>query len=163
MTSASHPVFAYGSNLDPQRLGDRAPDWDGTSQRAYLPEHELRFHKRSERYRVAANVVPHPTRSVWGAVVDLSDRDLIRMDGFEGCDRDPPGYYRRLVKVKLGDRGWQDVFIYTANPIWIVEGRLPAPDYVQHVLRGARWHDLPSAYIGHLESTSVADITSERL
>lgn len=153
----------YGSNLDPQRLRDRAPDWDGTSQRGRLPQHELRFHKRSERYRVAANVVPHLTRSVWGVVVSLSDRDLFRMDGFEGCDRQPPGYYRRLVTVDLGDRGRRRVSIYTANPIWIAEGIRPSQDYVRHVIVGAQWHDLPSAYIRSLQSASVAKITFSNL
>lgn len=153
--SMTHPVFMYGSNLDPQRLSDRAPEWDGTSQQARLPNYELRFHKRSERYRVAANVIPHPTRSVWGVVVHLSDRDLMRMDRYEGCDREPPDYHRRVVTVTLSDRGSQDVSIYTANPVWIVEGLQPSGAYVNHVVRGARWHDLPAAYVSQLQFASV--------
>ncbi|MEO0802669.1 MAG: gamma-glutamylcyclotransferase family protein [Cyanobacteria bacterium J06642_2] len=157
----THATFMYGSNLDPQRLHARAPAWDGTYRIAKLPQYELRFHKRSERYRVAANVVPHQTRCVWGILVYLCDRDLARMDSCEGCYREPPHYRRLSATVHLSDRlidchlidchllekEQRSAYLYIASSVWHVEGLQPTIDYMAHVISGAVWCGLPSAYI----------------
>jgi hypothetical protein len=150
MPEQLHPLFMYGSNLDPQRLRDRAPDWNGHYQLANLQGHELRFHKRSERYGAAANVVPHSTRQVWGIVVELTAADLAQMDRFESCHEPPKQYDRCSIDVQLVDspNGRQcSVEAYIARPDWILEGLRPTREYLQYVLAGAHHYGFPADYI----------------
>lgn len=137
-------VFAYGSNLDPQRLKLRAPSWDGTFRRARLPQRELRFNKRSFKYGVAANIFPHRHRSVWGIVIELNREDLAAIDRCEGY---PIHYDRLSTQLFLDDRREISAYVYRANAEFILEGKTPSSDYLDYVVRGARACGLPGDYI----------------
>ncbi|MGK7927532.1 MAG: gamma-glutamylcyclotransferase family protein [Spirulina sp.] len=138
-----YPVFMYGSNLDRQRLQSRTPSWQGSYRRAFLPNRELRFNKRSLKYVVAANIVPHSTRRVWGIIVELNAEDLQAMDRCEGC---PTNYTRIWVSPQLEDGTIAQTYTYRAIPEMILEGKHPTPDYLHYVLGGALACGLPEDY-----------------
>lgn len=142
--SRLHRVFAYGSNLDPQRFQFRARNWNGCYQLGSLLGYELRFNKRSLNYGVAANVVPHPTRRVWGIVVELNDADLEAIDRCEGY---PTNYNRVPRQFLLADNSEVEGYVYMATSAWIVEGKYPNSEYLGYVTRGAIACGLPENYI----------------
>ena len=137
----------YGSNLHLPRLRERAPDWDGRFQIGQLLHYELKFQKRSRHYRVAASIAPHPTRSVWGIVIDLNSRDLIRMDRSESLHLVPKQYERHTVTVHLNNRVERVVQTYIAEPEFVVEGLLPTSDYLNYLLKGGLYCGLPLEYL----------------
>ncbi|MBP0016256.1 MAG: gamma-glutamylcyclotransferase [Cyanobacteria bacterium SBLK] len=148
-----HPVFMYGSNLHPLRLQSRAPSWDGNYTRAFLSDRELRFNKRSRKYIVAANIIPHPTRRVWGIIVNLNSDDLQAMDGYEGC---PTNYNRIWASPCLEGGEIVKTHTYQAHPDTILEGKHPTPNYLQYVLEGARLCGLPEDYINAIARSGRA-------
>ena len=87
--------FAYGSNLNRRQMSKRAPD---SKPRfiATLPNFKLTFTARSGQQDGVASIAPHRGEKVIGAVYDISERDLKRLDGYEGY---PTVYDRRKVTV----------------------------------------------------------------
>ena len=87
--------FAYASNLNRKQMAERAPD---SKPRfiATLPNFKLTFTARSGRQGGVASITPHMGEKVIGAVYEISERDLKRLDGYEGY---PTVYGRRKVTV----------------------------------------------------------------
>ena len=87
--------FAYASNLKRNQMAERAPD---SKPRfiATLPNFKLTFTARSGRQGGVASITPHRGEKVIGAVYDISERDLKRLDGYEGYST---VYDRRKVTV----------------------------------------------------------------
>jgi len=150
--------FAYGSNMDWERI--TAPDRAPSAQfllRATLPEHELRFTRRSDKQRTGtADVVPQAGSLVWGAVFHVEDQDSDRLDSAEGVNS---GAYRREhVTVFLeNDRSRPLLRVRT----YVVcqkksEHQAPAQWYLDHILKGARRWGLPADYVARLETIEVA-------
>jgi gamma-glutamylcyclotransferase (GGCT)/AIG2-like uncharacterized protein YtfP len=144
-----HQVFMYGSNLDRERLSSRIPNWNGQFRRAFLPGHELRFNKNSQYFGVAANIMPHLNRQVWGILVEFDERDLELMDEYEGC---PHHYERKQVNlvIEFGDRTLAHVYI--AHQQKIISEMLPHPEYLEYVIRGGLECNLPKDYINAIEA-----------
>ena len=146
---SSHRVFMYGSNLDPSRLRARIQHWDGQYQRALLPEYELCFNKRLSKGGVAANIMPHPSRRVWGILLELDEYALKVLDRCEGY---PSHYNRVALKVFLEDRSEVSAYVYVACPLHLVEAQMPSAKYLEYVLGGATACGLPSDYVQAIES-----------
>jgi gamma-glutamylcyclotransferase len=87
--------FAYASNLNRKQMAERAPD---SKPRfiATLPNFKLTFTARASRQGGVASIAPHRGEKVLGAVYEISDRDLKRLDGYESY---PTIYDRRKVNV----------------------------------------------------------------
>jgi len=87
--------FAYASNLNRKQMTERAPD---SKPRfiATLPNFKLTFTARPGQQGGVASITPHRGEKVIGAVYEISDRDLKRLDGYEGY---PTVYDRRKVTV----------------------------------------------------------------
>jgi len=102
------------------------------------------------RHCGTANVFPATGNEVWGAVYDVSDGDLIVMDGFED------GYRREILSVEpIGnDRQPIDVLVYVAE----IETHVPLPsaEYKRLILAGAKHWRLPEAYLAVLEAIEAA-------
>lgn len=138
----------YGSNLDRERLLNRVRSWNGQFQKAYLPNYELRFNKRLSKGGVAANIILHPTRKVWGITVELSNNDLKKMDRYEGH---PYHYERQQLKLFLENGREILAYVYIAQPEYILEGKKPSLDYFKYVINGARNCGLPPEYVRAIE------------
>ena len=137
--------FAYGSNLNWRQMQRRCP-----SSRfigiARLPDYEFGITRHSRlRDCGTANVFPNQGMEVWGAVYDVSDSDLVIMDGFED------GYRREFLPVYPHHDGGRPItaLVYVAE----IEANVPLPnaEYKRVILEGARHWPLPAAYLSMLE------------
>ena len=97
-----------------------------------------------------ANVFPVPGKEVWGVVYDVGDSELLILDSFED------GYWRTVMPVYAIGDGAQPLasLIYIAE----IESNVPPPnaEYKRLILEGAKYWQLPSAYIATLESLQAA-------
>jgi hypothetical protein len=149
--------FAYGSNLDPETfLGRRGMRPHG-ARCAVLAGWELVFDLPvGAGERGVANLRSAPGASVHGVAYALDAAQAAHLDRTEGVDR---GYYRRTA-VRLASGGEPlDAFTYTSPHG--VAGRRPSRRYLGLLLRGARHHRMPEAWILMLRSLEVA--VDERL
>lgn len=90
--------FAYGSNMCSERLRARKILSATPICVAYLSNHSLRFHKRSqdESGKGDASFTGSPEDSVWGVVFDIDQSEEPRLDAAEGLGQ---GYRKDEVMV----------------------------------------------------------------
>jgi gamma-glutamylcyclotransferase (GGCT)/AIG2-like uncharacterized protein YtfP len=138
--------FAYGSNLNWPQMQRRCPSSKFVTI-ARLPGYEFGITRHSRlRDCGTANVYPVIGKEVWGAVYDVSDTDLLIMDGFED------GYHREIFSVYApGDRRQAlQALVYVAAKESDVPP--PNPEYKRLILEGAHHWNIPSSYIVMLEA-----------
>jgi len=124
--------FAYASNLKRQQMAERAPD-SKPKFVATLPNFKLTFTARAGKQGGVASVAPHRGEKVLGAVYEISERDLKRLDGFEGY---PTIYDRRRVTVWTETNESVEAVTY----IKIDQSRemKPSPEYLGVIQQGYR-------------------------
>jgi gamma-glutamylcyclotransferase len=138
--------FAYGSNLNWLQMQKRCPSSRFICA-ARLTGYQFGITRHSRlRHCGTANVIPATGNEVWGAVYDVSDADLIVMDGFED------GYRREILSVEpMADnlRPIQ-VLVYIAE----IEKHVPLPsaEYKRVMIEGAKHWQLPAPYLAMLEN-----------
>ncbi|MBE3591100.1 MAG: gamma-glutamylcyclotransferase [Firmicutes bacterium] len=103
-------LFAYGTLMRRGRLealvDRRLPD--------PVPA-VLEGYRRYDTGRGYPVILEEPGASVEGLLWDLGDADLRFLDHYEGFDEDPPVYYRRTVRVRVGDREeWAEAYVGNA-------------------------------------------------
>jgi gamma-glutamylcyclotransferase (GGCT)/AIG2-like uncharacterized protein YtfP len=138
--------FAYGSNMNWPQMQRRCPSAKFVSI-ACLSDYQFGITRHSRlRDCGTANVFPVAGAQVWGVVYDVSDADLVVMDGFED------GYRREFLPVNPADNGNAPttVLVYVAE----IETNVPLPnaEYKRVIVEGARQWQLPPAYLTMLES-----------
>ena len=141
--------FAYGANIDPQqmRLRCRAARAIGP---AWLAGYRLCFPRYSFiRQSALASIEEAADESVWGALYEIGDDDLKRVDACEGyyVVSDPGGNpYNRVevdIRYKEGDRA--RAFTYIANPM--AYGGEPSHDYLSQIARCGAALGFPDDYV----------------
>lgn len=137
--------FAYGSNMDPEQMRERAPGARALGA-ARLPDHRLALTRESLLGAAVATVEPAPGDEVWGVLWDVTALDEARLDDYEEIER---GGYRKAVAGVEIDGHRQTAMIYVAVPR---RARRPSRGYVAGLVRGARAHGLPADYLLRLES-----------
>lgn len=146
--------FAYGSNMSTPRLRARVPSAQVVDV-AELAAHRLAFHKigGDGTAKCDAFHTGDDCDAVLGVVFRIDAREKPVLDAAEGLGR---GYEQKLVRLAVSDGSSLEAFTYYAT---LVDGALKSFDwYRQHVLRGAREHGLPEAYIRRIEAVqAVAD------
>ncbi|MFQ5929274.1 MAG: gamma-glutamylcyclotransferase family protein [Nitrospiraceae bacterium] len=127
--------FAYGSNLLKKQMEARCPSvrFIGTGE---VPGYELCFPRASDRWNGGvAGLRRDPGGKVEGALYELTESDLARLDHVEGVAE---GEYRReRAKVILKDKSEVEAWIYFAN----VQGEgsfKPSEEYINVMIRGAQ-------------------------
>ena len=123
--------FAYASNLSKKQMAARCPD-SNPKVVATLPNYKLVFAGWSRQWRGGvASIKRFSGGKVVGAVYEVSERDLSRLDRYEGC----PGNYNRL-KVTVFDEDGNPVEALT----YIKSGQLdetpPSKEYVAVIQQG---------------------------
>jgi hypothetical protein len=146
--------FAFGSNMDPAQMKDRCPSHKVLG-RAYLPDHDLCFPRRSPKRGCAtAGIAQAVGQEVWGVLYELDESDQARLHDAEGYapGRVPDQNRHMLVEIAVRYGGPQgetvSAHIYLARADGI--GAAPSSDYMRHLIRGAEHHALPAAYIERL-------------
>ena len=146
---SSHFYFAYGSNMNQERMQGRDirsidvfPGW--------IDGYGLRFNKRSvkDEHLGCANIIFAPQERVQGLLYQLETASEInKLDFFEGT---PFRYSRELFNVQT-QRGLQAAWIYIANPGVIDNKLMPATWYIEHLLAGHEF--LTKDYCAQIAST----------
>ena len=154
MTNRSSPFlyFAYGSNLDEERLHIHCPS-AGFVGIAQLANYQLAFSIESTNtwHGGVADIRPMPQEVVWGALWIIDEEHSDPLDRQEGIFRNPPAYERLLVDVKTpADDRVRCRSYQVVNPD--SHTHLPSPAYLETILRGARAIGLPANYIRELEA-----------
>ena len=140
----SHLYFAYGSNLDPEQMQWRCPDAIALGP-ALLENWAWRIGGRGY-----ATVSPSPGHHVWGAIWNVSDADLASLDRYEGV---AGGHYRREFVTVMAQNQPVELLLYIEN---YEDHGSPRPDYLERIIAGARWFDLPQAWIANLTAIEAA-------
>jgi cation transport regulator ChaC len=140
--------FAYGSNLWTDQLAARiGPIGQGENRPriARLPDHRLVFNMQGDDGQVYANI-ERPGEGVFGVIYRYGPAALDKLDAYEW------GYERRRVLVTDAGGVTLEAVVYVAKLDRIVSGGKPSAEYLETVLRGARQHGLPEAYVRAIEA-----------
>jgi len=125
--------FAYGSNLNRKQMLERCPD-SKPKFIATLHHYKLVFVGWSRQWRGGvANIRPFRGERVLGAIYEVSDRDLRRLDSYEGC----PGNANRLnvtVFTENGEPIEAITYIKAKQP----EETPPSPEYLSIIKPGGK-------------------------
>jgi len=130
----SHWYYAYGSNMNPERVSDRGLSFDRVIA-GWVRGLGLRFNKQSKEHPHCghANLVYAPAETAEGVLYRLTDEHMInRMDPFEKA---PVNYSREPIAVQTQE-GPIISWVYFANPAVLREGLVPSQDYLNHLLAG---------------------------
>ena len=152
--------FAYGSNLHPLRLMERAPSANLVDV-TELRNHCLTFHKKSKDGSSKCNA--HRTDSesdvVYGAIYEIDVEHQEKLHHFEGN-----GYGYVDSQLTLQHRGREySCYTYIAQKTHVVDNLKPYHWYKELVILGARYLRLPDSYILSIESVeSVEDHNQQR-
>ena len=137
--------FAYGSNMNWPQMQRRCPSAKFVCV-ACLPNYQFGITRHSRlRDCGTANVFSSAGAAVWGIVYDVSDADLIVMDGFED------GYRREFLSVRPANNGDASItaLVYVAE----IDANVPLPnaEYKRVLVEGAKHWQLPAPYLAMLE------------
>ncbi|SMP11314.1 Cation transport regulator ChaC [Desulfurobacterium pacificum] len=146
--------FAYGSNMNPERMKDRGADFKSL-RRAILKGYKLVFNKKSKRYGGCANIEPDENAIVEGVLYELKEPEIAikRLDFYEGY---PENYDRVKVTVETEDGEKIKAFTYIAQPRYIDSTVRPSKRYLAHLLKACELGLLSPQYcekIKRLEET----------
>jgi gamma-glutamylcyclotransferase (GGCT)/AIG2-like uncharacterized protein YtfP len=135
--------FAYGSNLLGTRMRERVPG-ARCAGRASLAGFALIFDKRGRDGSAKANLRPDPDGRVLGVVYELPQGGWEQLDSFE------PGYAREVVEVHCAwDGALRRAQTYCSEQR--APELVPAPEYLDLILSGAREQQLPGDWIRAIE------------
>ena len=125
--------FAYGTNLNKKQMLERCPQ-SKTKFIATLHNYKLIFVGWSRQWRGGvASLKSVRGERVLGAIYELTDRDLSRLDKFEGYPRD----YNR-INVRVNDEFGEPVDAMTYIKAGQVEETKPSKEYLSIVQQGYR-------------------------
>jgi gamma-glutamylcyclotransferase len=140
--------FAYGSNLCAEQMLRRTgPIGEGedSPRVARLLGYRLVFNMKGDNGLMYANIV-QPGDEVIGVLYHCSLAALASLDAYE------EGYQRRQVLVTLEGGTTREALAYVARPERTATGGGPSPEYLGIIIRGAKRHGLPEAYIRWIEA-----------
>ncbi len=125
--------FAYGSNLNKKQMRERCPD-SKPGFIARLPNYKLVFVGWSRQWRGGlVSIRPFRGERVLGAIYEVSDRDLKRLDNCQGN----PGNYTRL-NVTVFDEDGEPVKAITYIKSGQSEEAQPSKEYLAPIQQGYR-------------------------
>ncbi len=142
---------AYGSNLHPQWMAERAPHSPAIGA-GWLQGWRLTFGGEDVSLQGAlATIVEDPTAQVFVMVYALTDADERALNDFEAVDF---GLYRRIhVRVSMLDRDIT-AWLYVLDAF---EGGAPSALYLQDIVDAAEAAGAPRDYCDRLRSTPTVD------
>jgi gamma-glutamylcyclotransferase len=131
---------------------------------AWLENHRLGFTILSKTWKGGvADIVPEVGSKVWGAIYELTEQQLEKIDHYEGYkkDRDPKKNFYNQMHVEVVDKKGvkQPCLTYQAK----VEDEKrrkylyhrPSEEYYEVIRKGGEEHELPKEFFEHLKTTSI--------
>lgn len=146
--------FAYGSNMDIQRLRGRKVK-PLSCQSARIEDYKLVFNKKADAGggEGFANIVSSPGEVVEGVLYEVEERDLDKLDICEGVK---DGHYMRMPVTASPKSGDQiDAIVYVAQHGKVVEGLKPRKRYLDYLLAGKEY--LSEEYYLFLKNIKILD------
>ena len=141
-------VFAYGSNMDPAQMRERCPESDLSWFVAEARGWKLCFPRESKKRKGGVgSIAQEKDSSTWGVVFAVSERDLARLDVYEGVSI--KAYTRELIDVVDSMGRQSKAWTYIANS----SGQgdfVPHKDYITLYIKGAVYFGLPEEYVESL-------------
>lgn len=143
---------AYGPNLDPHRMAERAP-YSPVRGSGWLAGWRLTFGGDDIGWDGAlATVVEDPLEQVFVMLYEVSDADERRLDAWEGTDLGLWNKIRVRVQTLEGDvLAW----LYVLDA-W--EGGLPSAHYLGVIADAAEAAGAPADYVADLRSRECRSI-----
>jgi hypothetical protein len=143
--------FAYGSNMNWRQMQRRCPSARFVCI-AHLPGHRFAIARHSRlRNCGTANIFPEAESTVWGIVYEVSESDMLIMDGFE----DGYSRYKHAVYSLESNPSVFEAIVYIAPKEISVP--LPNAEYKRLMLEGARHWQLPADYCSMLAQLKAAE------
>lgn len=144
--------FAYGSNLDADRMRERGINFS-SRQYAKLTGYKLTFNKKASAGNFGyANIMESKDDIVEGALYEFPDNEIINLDKREGY---PDHYDKISLTVMDQNNNPVNAVAYIAKHDKVVEGLLPIKEYLNHLLAG---NDILSeGYFNKLRQVATAD------
>jgi hypothetical protein len=140
--------FAYGSNMSTRRLRHRVPSARPLGPGS-LAGHRLAWHKKGADGSGKCDI---PTARagdvVYGVIYRIDAAHRLQLDRAEGLGW---GYELKEVEVLLLERA-EPVSAFTYYAVRTDSNYLPYAWYKDHVLIGAREHNLPADYVRLIEN-----------
>ena len=125
--------FAYASNLSKKQMRERCLD-NKPLFIATLPNYKLVFAGWSRQWRGGvASIKPFRGQRVRGAIYEISEQCLRRLDKYEGC----PGHYNQL-KVTVFDEASGPIEAVTYIKAGPLEETQPSKEYLAVIQQGYR-------------------------
>ena len=145
--------FAYGSNMDPQRMRERGVSFS-QRKRAILKGYVLSFNKvgLDNPREGKGNITKNENEVVEGALYGIHDSDLTKLDVAEGF---PDHYDHVAVVVELEDGTIVQALAYVAQSSKIRDGLKPKREYLSHYF--AADDLLSTPYVQKLRSIETLD------
>jgi gamma-glutamylcyclotransferase (GGCT)/AIG2-like uncharacterized protein YtfP len=140
------PVLHYGSNLDPERLQQRCPDWDGEGLVVQLEGWSWAIDKQTWGNPASgfAGIRPCDGATTWGVVTHHTAIDLAELDEAEGVRHQH--YRRQRVVVRRCCGAAFEALAYVPCDHRRREGLYAESWYRNHILRGLDHWQLPAAW-----------------
>jgi gamma-glutamylcyclotransferase (GGCT)/AIG2-like uncharacterized protein YtfP len=138
--------FAYGSNMDPEQMKQRAPGARALGS-ARLDDFSLSFSVYSSRWEGgAANLELDPEGHVWGVLWEIPDEAAGELDAYQGH----PVFFRREEVSVTGPEGRTLAWTYRVAH---QEGTYvrPTDRYLHCIRSGIRVHGLPPEALDMLD------------
>lgn len=144
--------FAYDSMLEPDRLEAAAPT-ARFEKVAHLPETRLYFAGSNGTWGGALPTIrPEEGNTVWGALFEVQPAELAAITEAEAADGRVATTAFSVVD-REGTRHW-----VTTHVVEGPESDDPSPDYLEHVVLGARHWGLPTGWVINLEEIAEDDL-----
>jgi gamma-glutamylcyclotransferase (GGCT)/AIG2-like uncharacterized protein YtfP len=135
---------AYGTNLDPARMGERCPH-SPLSTTGWLTGWRLTFGGEEHGWDGAlSTIVQDPIEQVFVAVYDVTDDDVAVLDRWESVANDI--YLKAKVRISTM-RGEVVAWTYVLDAY---EGGLPSASYLGMLADAAEAADAPDDYVAAL-------------
>lgn len=135
---------AYGSNMDPGQMSERAPHSPPAGS-GWLPGWRLTFGGEELGWEGAlATIVEDTTSAVFVMLYDVTDPDARALDQWEGVDI---GLYRKLRVRVHSLTGEHPAWVYVLDGY---EGGLPSARYLGILAEAAERAGAPDDYVAEL-------------
>ena len=125
--------FAYGSSLNKKQMKEQAPE-SQPKVTAVLPNFKLVFLGWSRQWKGGtANIRTSHGDKVTGGVYEITDRDLRRLDSYEGYPHES-----NRINVTVFTEDGQALKVVTYVKTARAEEARPSPEYVAVIKQGYR-------------------------
>jgi gamma-glutamylcyclotransferase len=140
--------FAYGSNMNPERLKSRGVEFLNFKP-AILRDYKLTFNKISGEGYGYANIEPHTGGKVEGILYELKNPEeaIYNLDWYEGY----PYHYDRIILPVETDNGIVKAITYIATPQMLGKNLRPTHEYLSNLLVPCKMALLSEEYCRELK------------